>query len=220
VLGDDPAVRSRAQNLGDHVGKVLRLRDDGTAPKDNPFVGRAGARAEIYTYGHRNPYGLAFHPETGQLWECEFGPLGGDEINILLPGRNYGWPLVSLGRNYTGKAVSEQSWWRPGIEMPVYFWSPAFNPTALVFYTGNRFASWRRSLIVSGLGSKHLQRLSLHRNGVITGRPQSMLGQLSQRFRDVQQGPDGFLYVLTEGRLIGNDDVDGAVLRIEPAEPE
>ena len=212
VLGDDPTVRSRAQDLRDHVGKVLRLRDDGTAPTDNPFVGRADARPEIFTYGHRNPYGLAFHPETGQLWECEFGPLGGDEINILAAGKNYGWPLVSLGRNYTGQLVSDQPWWRPGIEMPVYFWNPVMNPTALLFYTGNRFTSWRRTLIVSGLGSKQLQRFPLSQQG-LNGRPQSMLGQLAQRFRNVKQGPDGFLYVLTEGRVSGNADLDGSLLR-------
>jgi glucose/arabinose dehydrogenase len=219
VLGDDSTVRSRAQDLTAHVGKVLRLRDDGTAPKDNPFIGRSDALPEIFTYGHRNPYGLAFHPETGELWECEFGPLGGDELNVLLPGRNYGWPLVSLGRNYTGRPVSDQPWWRPGIEMPVYFWNPVFNPSALLFYTGNRFPTWRRSLIVSGLGTKHLQRFALNQQG-INGRPQSMLGQLAQRFRDALQGPDGLLYVLTEGRVSGNEDLDGSVLRIEPAAAE
>jgi glucose/arabinose dehydrogenase len=219
VLTDDPTVRSRAQSLSDHNGKVLRLRDDGSVPSDNPFVGRADAKPEIYTYGHRNAYGLAFHPQTGQLWECEFGPMGGDELNLLQPGRNYGWPLVSVGRNYSGLPVSDQSWWRPGMEMPAYVWNPTVNPTNILFYSGDRFVGWRGSLIVSGLGSKQLQRLAINRQGVIVGRPESLLGQLGLRFRDVRQGPDGALYVLTEGRGSGNDDTDGSLLRIEP-EPQ
>jgi glucose/arabinose dehydrogenase len=217
VLTDDPTVRSRAQSLRSHTGKVLRLRDDGSVPKDNPFVGRANALPEIFTYGHRNAYGLAFHPQTGALWECEFGPMGGDELNVLVAGRNYGWPLVSLGKNYSGTPVSEQPWWQPGIEMPAYTWNPSVNPTNILFYTGTAFAGWRGSLIVSGLGSKQLQRLTLNRQGLIAGRPESFLGQLGLRFRDVRQAPDGALYVLTEGRPSGNDDVDGSVLRIEPA---
>ena len=120
--GDDASERRRAQDLGSHAGKVLRLRDDGSVPPDNPFVNRAGAKAEIFTYGHRNMYGLAFHPETGVLWEAELGPTGGDEVNVLLAGRNYGWPLVSFGRNYNGELVSDQPWWRAGMEMPRLFW--------------------------------------------------------------------------------------------------
>jgi glucose/arabinose dehydrogenase len=220
VLVDDPTIRSRAQTLNNHVGKVLRLRDDGTIPKDNPFVGRAGARAEIYSYGHRNPYGLAFHPESGELWECEFGPLGGDELNVIQPGRNYGWPLVSMGRNYSGIPVSSESWWRPGMEMPRFFWSPSVNPTNILFYTGTRFAGWRGRLIVSGLGSKQLQVLQVNKAGNVIGRPISILNQLGVRFRNVRQGPDGLLYVLTEMRLQGNEDVDGALLRIEPADAD
>jgi len=220
VLGNDATVRMRAQNLNDHAGKVLRLRDDGRVPQDNPFVGRAGARPEIYTYGHRNAYGLAFHPESGELWECEFGPLGGDELNVLQPGRNYGWPLVSLGRNYTGLPVSERSWWRPDVEMPRFFWSPSVNPTNILFYTGTKFPGWRSSLIVSGLGSRQLQLLRINKDGNVIGRPVVMLNQLGVRFRDVRQGPDGFLYVLTEMRNAGNDDLDGSLLRIEPADPD
>ena len=217
VLTDDPSVRSRAQSLRSHTGKVLRLRDDGSVPKDNPFVGREDALPEIFTYGHRNPYGLAFHPQTGALWECEFGPMGGDELNVLVAGRNYGWPLVSAGRNYSGKPVSEQPWWRPGIEMPAFAWNPSVNPTNILFYTGTAFAGWRDSLFVSGLGSKQLQRLTINREGQIVGRPESLLGELGLRFRDIRQGADGALYVLTEGRPSGNDDVDGSLLRIEAA---
>jgi glucose/arabinose dehydrogenase len=214
---DDPSGRSRAQSLRSHTGKVLRLRDDGSVPKDNPFVGRADALPEIFTYGHRNPYGLAFHPQTGALWECEFGPMGGDELNVLVAGRNYGWPLVSAGRNYSGKPVSEQPWWQPGIEMPAFAWNPSVNPTNVLFYTGTAFAGWRNSLFVSGLGSKQLQRLTINRDGQIAGRPEPLLGELGLRFRDIRQGTDGALYVLTEGRPSGNDDVDGALLRIEAA---
>jgi glucose/arabinose dehydrogenase len=217
VLTDDPTVRNRAQSLRSHTGKVLRLRDDGSVPKDNPFVGRKDALPEIFTYGHRNAYGLAFHPQSGALWECEFGPMGGDELNVLVAGRNYGWPLVSFGRNYSGKQVSEQPWWQQGIEMPAFAWNPAVNPTNILFYTGTAFAGWRNSLIVSGLGSKQLQRLTINREGLVVGRPESLLGQLGLRFRDIRQGSDGALYVLTEGRPSGNDDTDGAVLRIEAA---
>jgi glucose/arabinose dehydrogenase len=217
VLTDDPSVRGRAQSLRSHTGKVLRLRDDGSVPKDNPFVGRADALPEIFTYGHRNAYGLAFHPQTGALWECEFGPMGGDELNVLVAGRNYGWPLVSFGRNYSGTQVSEQPWWRPGIEMPAFTWNPAVNPTNILFYTGSAFAGWRGSLFVSGLGSKQLQRVTINKAGLVVGRPESLLGQLGLRFRDIRQGPDGALYLLTEGRPSGNDDIDGAVLRIEAA---
>jgi glucose/arabinose dehydrogenase len=217
VLSDDPTVRSRAQSLRSHTGKVLRLQDDGSVPKDNPFVGRANALPEIFTYGHRNPYGLTFHSESGALWECEFGPMGGDELNVLIAGRNYGWPRVSLGRNYSGKLVSEQPWWQPGIEMPAYFWNPSVNPTNLLFYTGSLFPEWRGNLFVSGLGSKQIQRLTVNKQGLVIGQPESLLGQLGLRFRDIRQGPDGALYVLTEGRPAGNDDADGALLRIEPA---
>ncbi len=216
VLTGNPEVRMRAQNLGDHVGKILRLRDDGSVPDDNPFVGQPGARPEIYTYGHRNAYGLAFHPDTGALWELEIGPLAGDEVNILVPGGNYGWPLVSLGRDYSGQFVSEQPWWRPGIEMPLIFWVPAISPSGMVFYTGDRFPAWQGSLFVSALGARQLQRIVFN-DGMPIGRPESLLTEIGQRFRDVRQGPNGYLYVLTEGRVTG-DDALGAVLRIEPAE--
>ena len=215
VLTGDPEGRMRAQNLGDHVGKVLRLRDDGSVPDDNPFVGRPDARPEIYTYGHRNAYGLAFHPETGELWEVEIGPLAGDEVNILIPGRNYGWPLVSLGREYSGNFVSDRPWWRPDMEMPLIFWVPAISPSGMTFYTGDRFPAWQGNLFVSALGSQQLQRIVFN-DGMPIGRPESLLTELGQRFRDVRQGPDGYLYVLTEARVMGDDGL-GAVLRIEPA---
>ena len=143
--------------------------------------------------------------------------MGGDELNVLVAGRNYGWPRVSAGRNYSGTAVSEQPWWQPGMEMPAFAWNPSVNPTNILFYTGTAFAGWRGSLLVSGLGSKQIQRLTINQKGLVVGRPEALLGELGLRFRDIRQEPDGALYVLTEGRPSGNDDVDGSVLRIEPA---
>ncbi len=136
---DDNSLRMKAQKLDNHVGKTLRLRDDGTVPPDNPFVGRADAKPEIFTYGHRNGYGLAVHPETGELWQAEIGPMGGDEVNILVRGHNYGWPLVSMGRNYTGTLVSEEPWARPGMDNPRIFWVPSISPSSIIFYTGDKF---------------------------------------------------------------------------------
>jgi aldose sugar dehydrogenase len=213
---DDNSLRMRAQDLGNHVGKTLRIRDDGSVPADNPFVGRPGAKPEIFTYGHRNGYGLAFHPETGELWQCEIGPLGGDEINILLPGRNYGWPLVSMGRNYTGTLVSDEPWWRPGMENPRMFWVPSISPSSITFYTGNRFPSWKGNLFVGALNGKQLQRVAFNQPSQAERR-EPLLTQLDVRVRDVGQGPDGLLYVATETRTAG-EDPDGAILRIEPAE--
>jgi glucose/arabinose dehydrogenase len=205
----------KAQDLSNHVGKTLRLRDDGSVPPDNPFVDRPGAKPEIFTYGHRNGYGLAFHPETGALWQAEIGPLGGDEINILIPGRNYGWPLVSLGRNYTGTLVSEEPWSRAGMENPRIFWVPSISPSSIMFYTGDRFPLWKGSLFVGALNGKQLQRISFNQP-VQAERRESLLTQLNVRIRDVQQGPDGFVYVATETRSAGVDP-DGTILRIEPA---
>ncbi len=145
---DDNSLRLKAQDLSTHVGKTLRIRDDGSVPPDNPFVGRAGAKPEIFTYGHRNGYGLAFHPDTGELWQAEIGPMGGDEVNILLPGHNYGWPLVSMGRNYTGSHVSDQWYHRDGMDDPRMFWVPSISPSSLAFYTGDKFPSWKNSMLV------------------------------------------------------------------------
>ena len=217
---DDNSIRIRAQNLGDHVGKVLRLTDEGGVPKNNPFVARAGARPEIFTYGHRNGLGLAFHPETGELWLADVGPLGGDRLDILRPGRNYGWPLVSMGRNYTGNLVSEQPWWRPDIEMPRMFWVPVISPSSIVFYTGDRFPEWKGNLFVGALSGQQLQRVIFRGPGRGGGgqaeQRQPMLTELGMRVRDVQQGPDGYLYVATEVQY-GSGKPDGALLRIEPA---
>jgi glucose/arabinose dehydrogenase len=219
VLSDDNSIRMRSQRLSDHVGKILRLTDSGGVPKDNPFVGRADARPEIFTYGHRNPIGLAFHPETGELWVSDIGPMGGDRLDILLPGRNYGWPLVSLGRNYTGSLVSDQPWWRPGIEMPRMHWSPVISPAAIAFYTGDKLPEWRGNLFVGALTAQQMQRVVIRGAGRGAGgqaeQRQTMLAELGMRFRDVEQGPDGYLYAATEAAY-GSGKPDGAVLRIEP----
>lgn len=212
---DDPSLRMKAQALDTHVGKTLRIRDDGGVPADNPFVGRPGVRPEIFTYGHRNGYGLAFHPETGELWQAEIGPLGGDELNILLPGRNYGWPLVSMGRNYTGTLVSDQPWYRPGMENPRVFWVPSISPSSIVFYTGDRFPQWKNSLFIGALTTRQLQRMAFGQPSQAERR-ESLLVPLNLRIRDVQQSPDGYLYVATEVAF-GGEDADGTVLRIEPA---
>ena len=213
---DDNSVRMAAQDLGSLRGKTLRINDDGSVPADNPFVGRNDAKPEIYTYGHRISFGLALQPDTGALWESEIGPLGGDELNILLRGGNYGWPIVSTGRNYSGRLVSEQPWWRPGIEMPQMFWAPTVSPTGLAFYTGDQFPRWKGSLFVGVLTTRELQRFPFDPSTHQIMRPESLLTPLGVRIRDVIQGPDGDLYVATESRY-GENEPKGTILRIEPA---
>jgi glucose/arabinose dehydrogenase len=210
---EDKSLRMKAQSLTNHVGKTLRLRADGTAAPDNPFVGRAGAKPEIFTYGHRNGYGLAFNPETGELWQSEIGPMGGDEVNILVPGHNYGWPVVSMGRNYTGSA---NLYHEDGMDDPRMFWVPAISPSSLAFYTGDKFPRWQGSMLVGSLNAKNLQRVSFGQPSQAERR-EPLLAQLDVRIREVQQGPDGFIYVATELRS-GGTAADGTVLRIEPAE--
>jgi glucose/arabinose dehydrogenase len=210
----DPPLAARAQDPNDLSGKVLRLRDDGTVPADNPFVGRPGYRPEIYTLGHRNALGLAVQPDTGAIWECEDGPNGGDEINILKPGKNYGWPIVSYGRFYLGPRVSEIPW-REGMEPPLVFWVPAIAISGMTFYTGDKFPNWKNNVFVGGMRqgevprSGHLERIDFNDKWEELHR-ESMLRELEQRIRDVRQGPDGFLYVLTA-------ENEGALMRIEPA---
>ncbi|MGP0071801.1 MAG: PQQ-dependent sugar dehydrogenase [Bryobacteraceae bacterium] len=212
-IGDPPAA-ARAQDPNDLAGKVLRLRDDGTVPPDNPFVGRPGYRPEIYTMGHRNALGLAVQPDTGAIWECEDGPNGGDEINVLQPGKNYGWPIVSYGRFYLGPRVSEIPW-REGMEPPLVFWVPAIAISGMTFYTGDKFPNWKNNVFVGGMRqgevprSGHLERIDFNDKWEELHR-ESMLRELQQRIRDVRQSPDGFLYVLTA-------ENEGALMRIEPS---
>ncbi|HET9192476.1 MAG TPA: PQQ-dependent sugar dehydrogenase, partial [Vicinamibacterales bacterium] len=164
--------------------------------------------------GHRNGYGLTVHPETGEVWQAEIGPLGGDEVNILLPGHNYGWPLVSMGRNYTGSLVSEEPWFRRGMDNPRMFWVPSISPSSLLFYNGDRFTGWKGSLFVGALTTRSLVRVSFNQPSQAERR-EVLLGDFRQRIRDVVEGPDGNLYVATEGQT-GGTAADGTVLRIEP----
>ena len=202
------------QDPNSHAGKVLRLRDDGTVPSDNPFVGRQGYKPEVFSLGHRNSLGLAVHPGSGEVWENENGPNGGDEINIIRPGRNYGWPIVSYGRTYPGPWQSEQFWQR-GFEQPVVFWVPSIAVSGMMFYTGDRLPKWKGDVFVGGMrtgevpGTGHLERILFNEN-MEELRRESLLVPLRQRIRDVRQGPDELIYLLT-------DADEGAVLRIEPA---
>jgi glucose/arabinose dehydrogenase len=211
---EDNSLRMKAQDLGNHVGKTLRLRDDGSVPTDNPFVGRAGAKPEIFTYGHRNGYGLAFNPDTGDLWQAEIGPMGGDEVNILLPGHNYGWPVVSMGRNYTGSLVSDKPYYRDGMDNARMFWVPSISPSSLAFYTGDKFPNWRGNMLVGALNGLSVQRVAFGQPSQAERR-EPLLRSLNLRIRDVQQSPDGYLYVATE-RSFGGAEANGMVLRLEP----
>ena len=207
--------RERAQDPSDHAGTVLRLNDDGSVPDDNPFVGRTGYRPEIYSYGHRSPQGLTVHPETGEVWENEHGPRGGDEANLILPGRNYGWPVVSYGREYSGEILTNQPW-REGMEQPQYYWVPSIAISGMTFYTGDRFPAWQGHLFVGGLRGALLQRVvPLDQDGGFER--ESLLTELRQRVRDVRQGPDGLLYVVTDSNA-AREEATGTVLRIEPAD--
>jgi glucose/arabinose dehydrogenase len=213
---EDNSLRMKAQDLSNHVGKTLRIRDDGTVPPDNPFVGRAGAKPEIFTYGHRNGYGLAFNPETGELWQAEIGPMGGDEVNILLPGHNYGWPLVSMGRNYTGSLVSDRPFQRDGMDNARMFWVPSISPSSLLFYTGEQFPQWRNNMLVGALNGQSVQRVAFGQPSQAERR-EPLLRAMNLRIRDVQQTRDGYLYVATELRS-GGAAADGTILKIAPFE--
>ena len=211
---DDNSLRIKAQALDNHVGKTLRIRDDGSIPPDNPFVGHASAKPEIFTFGHRNGYGLSFHPETGQLWQAEIGPMGGDEVNILASGHNYGWPLVSTGRNYTGTLVSDQPWARPGMDNPRIHWVPSISPSSILFYTGDKFPRWKNNLFVGALTTRQLVRIAFNQPSQAERR-EGLLIPMDVRPRDVQQSPDGYIYIVTE-QSSGGNAADGRVLRIEP----
>jgi glucose/arabinose dehydrogenase len=201
------------QNPNSLSGKVLRLRDDGGVPSDNPFAGQANHRPEVFTLGHRSALGLAVHPGTGDMWLNENGPNGGDEINILKPGRNYGWPVVSYGRTYPGPWQAERPG-HDGFEPPIVYWVPSIAVSGMTFYTGDRFPKWKGDVFVGSLrtgevpGTGHLERI-LFNEKMEELRRESLLTELRQRIRDVRQGPDGLLYLLTDSK-------EGALLRIEP----
>ncbi len=207
TTGDRYTDKGRAQRLDDLAGKVLRLERDGRPAEGNPFIGRAGARPEIFTLGNRNPQGLAINPATGSLWEVEFGARGGDEINILRPGGNYGWPIVTHGIDYDGSTIGSGRSSQPGLDDPLRAWVPAISPSGANFYTGDRFAAWRGSFFLAGQRPAGLTRLTVEGDRV-TGEERILWNRTA--FRHVLSGPDGLLYLLT-------DEDDGAVLRLEPA---
>jgi aldose sugar dehydrogenase len=208
TLGDRFDLRDEAQNPGNHIGKVVRIRPDGTVPSDNPFVALEGKRPEIWSIGHRNGQAAALNPETGELWTAEHGARGGDEINIVKKGANYGWPVISYGRHYTGGKIGEGTA-KPGMEQPVHYWDPSIAPSGMTFYTGDKFPAWRGSALVGALAGQLLVRLEI--SGGRVAKEERLLGQLGARIRDVRQGPDGLVYLLT-------DADNGRLLRLRPAD--
>jgi aldose sugar dehydrogenase len=207
VTVGDRGEMARAQDRGDHVGSTLRLHDDGRVPADNPFVGEAGARPEVYTYGNRNAQGMAVHPVTGQVWQAEHGPRGGDEINLILPGRNYGWPAITHGVNYDGSVITPDTA-REGMEQPLHHWTPSIAVAGMTVYGGNAFPGWQGNVFAAALAGEHVARLEF--DGTTPVREERLLGDLGHRFRQVVTGPDGHLYLLVDAR-------SAPVLRLEPA---
>jgi glucose/arabinose dehydrogenase len=207
TLGDHFSARDEAQNLGNHIGKLIRIAPDGAAPADNPFVGRDGAKPEIWSFGHRNEQGLAIDPLTGDLWESEHGPRGGDEINIIGKGKNYGWPVIGYGIDYSGARIHEAAA-KDGMEQPLKYWVPSIAPSGLAFYSAKLFPTWTGSLFTGALAGKMLVRLQL--NGTTVTSEERLLPNLNERIRDVRQGPDGALWLLT-------DSSAGRILRVSPS---
>jgi glucose/arabinose dehydrogenase len=198
-------LKQPAQDLASHLGKIVRLHDDGRVPRDNPFVGRAGAKPEIFSYGHRNPQGMALHPTTGELWANEHGARGGDEINRIQAGKNYGWPAITHGVDYSGRRISPDTA-LANMEQPVLHWTPSIAPSGFAFYTGDKFPRWRGHTFSGALAGQHLRRVAF--DGDRPTRQEELLDGRS-RIRAVKAGPDGHLYLLT-------DSSNGAVLRLEP----
>jgi aldose sugar dehydrogenase len=207
TTGDHFTTRDQAQILGNDLGKIIRIRPDGSAPPDNPFVGKAGAKPDIWSYGHRNPQGLALHPVTGKLWEHEHGPRGGDEVNIIEKGKNYGWPVIGYGIDYSGAKIHDSTH-KAGMEQPIKYWVPSIAPSGMTFYSGNLFASWRGSLFIGALAGQVLVRLEL--DGDKPVKEERLLQELRERIRDVREGPDGALWLAT-------DSSSGRILRLAPA---
>jgi len=207
TMGEHFTDRDEAQKLTSHLGKIVRIKPDGSVPPDNPFVGRKDAKPEIWSYGHRNAQGAAIHPVTGRLWEHEHGARGGDEVNIPQPGKNYGWPVISFGVNYDGTPVGSGKSEMPGMEQPIKYWVPSIAPSGMAFYNGDLFPAWKGGLFVGALAGQMLVRLSLEGEKV-TGEERLLEG-LRERIRDVRTGPDGALYLLTDNNA-------GRILRITP----
>jgi glucose/arabinose dehydrogenase len=209
TIGEGFEYREKAQDLTSDLGKIVRLNDDGSVPQDNPFIGQAAVRPEIYTWGHRNEQGLAFDEQSGRLYETEHGPRGGDELNVIIAGRNYGWPVITYGMDYSGAYVSPYTQ-RPGLEQPVIYWTPSIAPSGLAIYRGDKFPAWRGDLFVGALAFKHLRRVHLDGRGNVIDQ-EEFLNDRNWRIRDVRAPADGYLYVCT-------DETDGRVLRLEPAD--
>jgi glucose/arabinose dehydrogenase len=205
--GDRMNWRDSAQSLTAGLGKIMRINTDGSIPRDNPFVGRNEAQPEIWSYGHRNLQGAALHPETGQLWSVEHGPRGGDELNHPEAGKNYGWPVIGYGIDYSGARIHESTT-HPGMEQPVYYWDPVIAASGMVFYTADRYPGWKGSVFIGSMTPGALVRLEMQ-NGRVT-KEERYLGEINKRIRGVQQGPDGLLYLVT-------DEDDGELLRVVPA---
>jgi len=208
TIGEGFEYREKAQDLTSDLGKIVRLNEDGSVPRDNPFIGRASVRPEIYTWGHRNAQGLIYDAPSARLYETEHGPRGGDELNIIVAGRNYGWPVITYGMDYSGAYVSPYTQ-RPGLEQPVIYWTPSIAPSGLAMYRGDKFPQWQGDLFVGALAFRHLRRVHLDESGNVVDQEQ-LLNDLHWRIRDVRAAPDGYLYVCT-------DESDGRVLRLEPA---
>jgi glucose/arabinose dehydrogenase len=207
TMGDHFTYRDEAQNLANHLGKIVRVTPDGAVPRDNPFVGRKDAKPEIWSYGHRNSQGATLHPQTGRLWEHEHGPRGGDEVNIPLAGRNYGWPVIGYGVDYSGAKIHAATA-KPRMEQPIKYWVPSIAPSGMAFYTGDLFPRWKGSLFVGALAGQLLVRLEL--DGEKVTKEERLLGNLDARIRDVRQGPDGAIWLVT-------DSSDGRIIRVTPA---
>ncbi|HWV55234.1 PQQ-dependent sugar dehydrogenase [Pseudorhodoplanes sp.] len=207
TTGDHFGPRDLAQTLDNHLGKVIRIAPDGSVPKDNPFVGKPGAKPEIWSYGHRNSQGATLHPVTGKLWMHEHGPQGGDEINIPDAGKNYGWPVIGYGVNYGGATIHEGTH-KTGMEQPIRYWTPVIAPSGFTIYTGDLFPQWKGNAFIGGLRTSILVRLEL--DGEKVTREERMLRGLNERIRDVRTGPDGALYLVT-------DNSAGRILRLAPA---
>ena len=196
----DLATRPQAQSVASGLGKIIRLTKDGQPAAGNPVFGQAGARPELYSIGHRNPQGLAIHPATGELWQSEHGPLGGDELNRIRAGANYGWPTITYGLEYSGQPVGSGIQQSTGLEQPAYYWDPVVSPSGMAFYTGNRIAEWQNNLFIGSLSGQHIVRLAIDNNRVVG--EERLLASEGQRFRDVAQGTNGALYAITDqGRL-------------------
>jgi aldose sugar dehydrogenase len=205
--GDRFAYRDKAQDLAVGLGKIVRINPDGSVPRDNPFVGRADARPEIWSYGHRNVQSAALDPQTGQLWTVEHGARGGDELNHPEAGKNYGWPVITYGVDYSGAKIGEGTG-KPGMEQPVYYWDPVIAPSGMAFYTGDGLPGWKGSILIGSLKPGLLVRLTMADGRVV--REERYLADLNERIRAVRQGPDGSVYLLTDRR-------DGRILRVAPA---